>query len=96
MGKDHGRRQSGIDVFPHCRNVGFVASLLADAKKQQLANFGFCAGEAALLAALHDVGKDSPGFQSKCDAWLQQYNLQQEAINKGWLEDGRCERCMTR
>lgn len=82
----------GIDVFPHCRNVGFVASLLADAKKQQLANFGFCAGEAALLAALHDVGKISPGFQSKCDAWLQQYNLQQEAINKGWLEDGRCER----
>lgn len=82
----------GIDVFPHCRNVGFVATFLADAKMHLIANLGFSTGEAALLASLHDIGKISPGFQSKCDAWLEQYNLIQEAKNKGWLEDGRCER----
>ncbi|MCC7517106.1 MAG: CRISPR-associated endonuclease Cas3'', partial [Pseudomonadales bacterium] len=84
--------QPGIEVLPHCRNVGFVAALLATAKKQQLVQFGFSVGETSLLAALHDIGKLSPGFQSKCEAWLEQYGLSQEAKNKGWLDDGLCER----
>ena len=36
------------------------------------------------LAALHDVGKVSPGFQVKCEAWLVQHALKDRAIKESW------------
>src|SRR5690349_10340817 len=54
----------GINVRDHCLNVGCVAEAL-------LAEVILRAPPGAVtLAALHDVGKVSPGFQKKCEAWL--------------------------
>jgi CRISPR-associated endonuclease/helicase Cas3 len=39
---------------------------------------------AATLAALHDIGKVSPGFQAKSERWLVQHGLRDEALNRGW------------
>jgi hypothetical protein len=39
---------------------------------------------AAALAALHDVGKVSPGFQVKSEAWLVQHSLRDRALKEGW------------
>jgi CRISPR-associated endonuclease/helicase Cas3 len=33
---------------------------------------------------LHDIGKISPGFQAKCDAWIKENGLVQDAINGRW------------
>lgn len=41
---------------------------------------------AATLAALHDVGKISTGFQSKCPAWLEQAGLAETALRERWRE----------
>lgn len=60
--------QPGIYVRDHCLNVGCVAEALRDllpAHLEELLPPG-----AATLAALHDVGKVSPGFQQKCEAWV--------------------------
>ncbi len=40
----------------------------------------------ATLAALHDVGKISPGFQRKCPAWLIEQNLQLAAQTLEWIK----------
>lgn len=40
----------------------------------------------ATLAALHDVGKISTGFQSKCQAWLDQAGLAETALRERWRE----------
>jgi len=60
--------QPGISVRDHCLNVGCVAdallNLLPPAMRALLPR------GAATLAALHDVGKISPGFQQKCPAWM--------------------------
>jgi CRISPR-associated endonuclease/helicase Cas3 len=57
----------GISVHDHCLNVGCVAEamieLLPDSLKSLLP-LG-----AATLAALHDIGKITAGFQSKCPTW---------------------------
>ncbi len=39
---------------------------------------------ASVLAALHDIGKVSPGFQIKCPAWLARYSLTEQALEEGW------------
>ncbi len=36
------------------------------------------------LAALHDLGKISPGFQQKCEAWLEENGLANTARNWRW------------
>ncbi len=38
------------------------------------------------LAALHDIGKISTGFQSKCPVWLEQTGLSEVALRERWLE----------
>jgi CRISPR-associated endonuclease/helicase Cas3 len=38
----------------------------------------------ATLAALHDIGKVSPGFQRKSEAWLAQRALTDRAVKEGW------------
>lgn len=72
----------GINVHNHCLNVGCVAeALLAflPAQLLQLVPQG-----AASLAALHDVGKVSPGFQVKCQRWLEQLGLTDRALEESW------------
>jgi len=63
-----GREVPGINVRDHCLNVGCVAEALLNLLPQQLRNL--LPPSAATLAALHDIGKVSPGFQQKCDAWV--------------------------
>lgn len=66
--------QPGIAVRDHCLNVGCVAETLLSHVPPPLP--GLLPPGAAILAALHDVGKVSPGFQQKCPAWLAQAQWQ--------------------
>jgi CRISPR-associated endonuclease/helicase Cas3 len=72
----------GISVCDHCLNVGCVAEVLLSLLPPQLRKL-IPAG-AATLAALHDVGKVSPGFQVKSEAWLVQHALRGRALEEGW------------
>lgn len=60
----------GISVLQHCRVVGAIAGLLARQR-------GSCdwTKHSGILAALHDSGKISLGFQAKCEKWLQKNDL---------------------
>jgi hypothetical protein len=63
----------GINVRDHCLNVGCVAEALIallPARLKSLLPRG-----AATLAALHDIGKVSPGFQMKCADWCVRHPL---------------------
>ena len=74
--------QPGISVRDHCLNVGCVAEALVSrlpAHVQALLPQG-----AVTLAALHDVGKISPGFQVKCAQWLAMHGLVDKASRQGW------------
>ncbi|HAJ79491.1 MAG TPA: hypothetical protein DCO75_06930 [Fibrobacteres bacterium] len=75
---------SGIDVFQHSINVGTVAGYLADLYKNILASWNLSTNSIAILAAMHDIGKISPGFQQKCPAWLKENRLEECARNGGW------------
>jgi len=64
----------GISIEQHCRTAGIVAGLLASqapcwVKDTLNVHIGI------ILAALHDVGKVSPGFQKKCSVWLKRFGL---------------------
>ena len=54
-------------------NVGCVAEALLKLLPKQFQNL--LPPGAATLAALHDIGKVSPGFQKKCPDWLLHYPL---------------------
>ncbi|MCX6543022.1 MAG: CRISPR-associated helicase Cas3' [Acidobacteria bacterium] len=66
--------QPGISVAQHCRTAGIVAEQLARQWPTWLAET-LCIRSGVVLAATHDVGKVSPGFQAKCSAWLQRHGL---------------------
>ena len=66
--------QPGISVEQHCRTAGVVAGLLATKYPDWLKD-SLDIRTGIILAALHDVGKVSPGFQKKCFAWLKQRGL---------------------
>ena len=66
--------QPGISVAQHCRTAGIVAGLLVQQRPAWLAET-LSIRSGVILAALHDVGKVSPGFQWKCPAWLQRHGL---------------------
>ncbi len=68
--------QPGISVRDHCLNVGCVAEALIAALPEPLR--ALLPPGAATLAALHDVGKISPGFQQKCRTWLATHPLPPE------------------
>ncbi len=72
----------GISVRDHCLNVSCVAECLLSFLPSQLK--ALAPHGAVTLAALHDVGKVSPGFQVKCEAWLLQHALQSQANKEGW------------
>ena len=83
--------EPGIDVFHHTRNVGYVARLLADQRLQTLERFRLSATEVSVMAAFHDIGKISQGFQAKCEAWLKQTALEQRARLERWNDPNLCE-----
>lgn len=65
----------GISVFEHMLNVGCVAQCLAGLSPAFLERFQVRAEFVGALAALHDLGKISPGFQRKCEIWLAENGL---------------------
>ena len=72
----------GINVKDHCVNVACVAEALLGLLPNNVR--GLCPRGSVSLAALHDVGKVSPGFQVKCEAWLIQHGLRERALKEGW------------
>ncbi|MCK9375744.1 MAG: CRISPR-associated endonuclease Cas3'' [Syntrophobacterales bacterium] len=74
----------GISVFDHMVNVGCVARCIAEMWPEVLEYFHFRSKEIGALAALHDLGKLSPGFQRKCEAWLEENGLMKVARNGCW------------
>ncbi len=74
----------GISVYDHMVNVGCVARCIAEASPNILERFHLRAKEVGALAALHDLGKISPGFQRKCEAWLEENGLTNIARNGCW------------
>lgn len=88
----------GISVRDHCLNVGCVAEALLKLLPAQLREL--VPQGAATLAALHDAGKVSPGFQQKCDAWVRgrpwfkraDHESRHQRVSQAFLEslyDGR-------
>lgn len=72
----------GISVRDHCLNVGCVAEALLELLPAQLK--ALVPPGVATLAALHDVGKVSPGFQVKSEKWVVRYRQAEHALNEGW------------
>ena len=66
--KTTGEGLPGISVEDHCTNVGSVAQALIDALPARVR--AILPPGSATLAALHDIGKITLGFQAKCPAWL--------------------------
>jgi CRISPR-associated endonuclease/helicase Cas3 len=77
-------REPGLSVFDHMINVGCVAQGIAAASPELLGRFKLQAKMVGALAALHDVGKISPGFQRKCVAWLMENDLATIDRNGCW------------
>ena len=61
----------GISVLDHCVNVGWVAHNLVERLPKGVTTLlpGDDGRSTAVLAALHDIGKITLGFQTKCLAW---------------------------
>ena len=74
----------GISVHDHLGNVGHVARLIALRNQPLLDFLGVDVEGVASIAAAHDVGKISQGFQQKCQAWIEQNGLQERAGREGW------------
>jgi len=74
----------GISVFDHMLNVGCVALCIAEAAPELLQRFNLQSQLVGALAALHDIGKISPGFQRKCLAWLEENGLVKIDRNACW------------
>lgn len=74
----------GITVFQHMINVGCVAKCIAEIAPGFLSRFNLDSSLIGALAALHDLGKISPGFQRKCEVWLKENSLVEIARNGCW------------
>jgi CRISPR-associated endonuclease/helicase Cas3 len=74
----------GISVFTHMIDVGCVARCLAEMSPGIISRFRLKANEVGSLAALHDIGKISPGFQRKCEYWLKENGLAKVSRNGCW------------
>ena len=77
----------GISVCQHMVNIGCVAQCLANIDPGLLHLFKLRSSEVGALAALHDVGKISPGFQRKCQAWLEEHDLVRIERNGAWATE---------
>lgn len=80
----------GISVRDHCLNVGSVAEALINRLPQKVR--GMLPTGAATLAALHDVGKISAGFQSKCSIYLHDAGLSDRAAAERWADPSFTDR----
>lgn len=74
--------QPGISVLDHCLNVGCVAEALIERLPERLR--ALLPPGAATLAALHDVGKISVGFQAKCELWPLRNGLSGRCQRESW------------
>ena len=74
----------GISVLEHMKNVGYVAQCIAILYERLTKHFNLSVEDIGALAALHDLGKISPGFQMKCDAWLKENNFSEIARRNVW------------
>lgn len=74
----------GLSVYDHMVNVGCVARCIAETSPEILKRFHLQSSMVGALAALHDLGKISPGFQRKCEAWLEENGLTKVARNGCW------------
>lgn len=74
----------GISVCEHMLIVGCVACALADAFPGLTDRFELFSDQIGALAALHDIGKISPGFQRKCAIWLEENGLTQISAKGCW------------
>lgn len=74
----------GKSVEAHMRDVQSVANIMLDGKEGLLVKYGLKKESIAAFAGLHDIGKVSPGFQSKCGEWLRQSGLERIARNNAW------------
>jgi CRISPR-associated endonuclease/helicase Cas3 len=74
----------GISVYDHMVNVGCVAQCIAETSPEIFERFHLRSSTVGALAALHDLGKISPGFQCKCEAWLEENGLAKVARNGCW------------
>ncbi len=79
----------GISVYDHMINVGCVARCIAETSPKILERFHLQSSAVGALAALHDLGKISPGFQRKCEVWLEENNLAK--IDRNWRWDSAME-----
>ncbi len=74
----------GISVYDHMVNVGCVARCIAETSLELLKRFDLRSSAIGALAALHDLGKISPGFQRKCEVWIEKNELARIARNWCW------------
>lgn len=74
----------GISVYEHMVNVGCVARCIAEISPGIHERFHLQTSAVGALAALHDLGKISPGFQRKCEIWLEENGLAKIARNGCW------------
>lgn len=81
--------QPGISVLEHMFNVGYVAQKIAETTPKLLDRFTLSLSQVGAITALHDLGKISPGFQRKCEAWLISNDLQ--SIDRNWCWDKTTE-----
>lgn len=74
----------GISVYDHMVNIGCVARCIAQTSPEILERFHLQSAAVGALAALDDLGKIYPGFQQKCESWLEENNLTKIARNWRW------------
>lgn len=74
----------GKTVLSHMSDVRAVADFLLTGKESFLSKYQLSKDMLACFVGLHDIGKISPGFQSKCKEWLRQNNLESVARNNAW------------
>lgn len=79
----------GISVYEHMINVGCVARCICELFPELLKRFQLTSPLVGAIAALHDLGKISPGFQRKCEAWLTENDL--SSINRNCCWDTSME-----
>jgi CRISPR-associated endonuclease/helicase Cas3 len=74
----------GVSVRDHCLNVGCVAEALRERLSPAVRDL--LPDGVITLAALHDVGKISPGFLRKCAVWRQWNEIPELAAEWGQRE----------